>query len=72
MIYTMFLIPLGLLPATFGITGINSAIVATVCGVLFLSQTFSLMRSGDRKSALEDHVWIISVFAHRADCLFVG
>lgn len=53
MIYTMCLIPLGLLPATVGITGINSAIVATVCGVLFFAQTFSLMRSGDRKSALK-------------------
>ncbi len=53
MIYTMFLIPLGLLPATFGIAGINSAIVATICGALFFAQTFSLMRSGDRKSALK-------------------
>ena len=53
MIYTMFLIPLGLLPATFGITGINSAIVATLCGVLFFALTFSLMKSGDRKSALK-------------------
>jgi heme o synthase len=53
MIYTMFLIPLGLLPATFGITGINSAIVATVCGVLFFAMTFSLMKTGDRKSALK-------------------
>ena len=53
MIYTLFLIPLGLLPATFGITGINSAIAVTVCGVLFLAQTFSLMKSGDRKSALK-------------------
>lgn len=53
MIYTMFLIPFGLLPATFGITGMPSAIAATVCGVLFFSQTFSLMRSGDRKSALK-------------------
>ena len=53
MIYTMCLIPLGLLPATFGITGIKSAVVVTVCGVLFFSQTFSLMRSGDRKSALK-------------------
>lgn len=53
MIYTMFLIPLGMLPATFGITGINSAIVATVCGVLFFAMTFSLMKSGDRKSALK-------------------
>jgi len=53
MIYTMFLIPLGMLPATFGITGINSAIVATVCGVIFFAMTFSLMKSGDRKSALK-------------------
>lgn len=53
MIYTLFLIPLGLLPATFGITGINSAIAVTVCGVLFLAQTFSLMKSGDRKAALK-------------------
>lgn len=52
MIYTLFLIPLGLLPAKFGITGIDSAIVVTVCGVLFLSQTFGLMRNGSRKSAL--------------------
>lgn len=53
MIYTLCLIPLGLLPATFGITGINSAVVVTVCGVLFFSLTFSLMKSGDRKSALK-------------------
>ncbi len=52
MIYTLFLLPLGLLPAKFGITGIDSAIVATVCGVLFLAQTFSLMKDGSRKSAL--------------------
>ncbi len=53
MVYTMFLIPFGLLPATFGITGINSAVVATVCGVLFFAQTFSLMKTGDRRSALK-------------------
>jgi protoheme IX farnesyltransferase len=52
MIYTLFLLPLGLLPAKFGITGIDSAIVATVCGVLFLAQTFSLMKTGSRQSAL--------------------
>ena len=52
MIYTLFLIPFGLLPAKFGITGIDSAIVVTICGVLFLSQTFGLMRSGTRQSAL--------------------
>lgn len=53
MIYTLFLLPLGLLPAKFGVTGINSAIIASVCGVLFLAQTFSLMRNNSRKSALK-------------------
>lgn len=53
MIYTLFLIPLGLLPAKFGFTGINSAIVVTVCGALFLSQTFGLMKDGSRNSALK-------------------
>ncbi len=53
MIYTLFLIPLGLLPMKFGITGINSAIIVTFCGALFLSQTFSLMKNGNRKSALK-------------------
>jgi heme o synthase len=52
MIYTLFLLPLGLLPAKFGITGIDSAIVATVCGILFLAQTFSLMKTGSRASAV--------------------
>lgn len=52
MVYTMFLIPLGLLPAVFGITGIYSAMVATVCGVAFFAQTFSLMKTGSRQSAL--------------------
>ncbi|HEY5825422.1 MAG TPA: heme o synthase [Cyclobacteriaceae bacterium] len=52
MIYTLFLIPLGLLPATFGITGINSAVVVTLCGAAFLAQTFTLMKTGSRASAL--------------------
>ena len=52
MTYTLFLIPLGLLPLKFGITGVDSAIVATVCGVLFLGQTFRLMVDGSRKKAL--------------------
>jgi protoheme IX farnesyltransferase len=53
MIYTLFLLPLGLLPTYFGFTGLNSGIVATICGVLFLAQTFSLMRDCSRKSALK-------------------
>lgn len=53
MIYTLFLLPLGLLPSYFGLVGLNSGIVATVCGVLFLAQTFSLMRDCSRRSALK-------------------
>lgn len=52
MTYTLFLIPLGLLPTYFGLTGINSAVVATVCGVLFLASTIKLMKDQSRKSAL--------------------
>lgn len=53
MVYTLFLLPLGLLPSYFGLTGITSGVVATVCGVLFLSQTFLLMKDNSRKSALK-------------------
>lgn len=52
MTYTLFLIPLGLLPTYFGLTGFNSAVVATVCGVLFLASTIKLMKDQSRKSAL--------------------
>ncbi|HMV10616.1 MAG TPA: heme o synthase [Cyclobacteriaceae bacterium] len=51
MIYTLFLLPLGLLPAVFGLTGIHSAFIVTICGVLFLAQTFSLMKTVSRESA---------------------
>lgn len=53
MIYTLFLLPLGLLPAYFGLTGINSAVIATICGCGFLAQTFSLMRDHSDKAALK-------------------
>lgn len=51
MVYTLFLLPLGLLPTLFGITGMISAVVATVCGVLFLATTFSLMKDITDKRA---------------------
>lgn len=53
MIYTLLLIPLGLLPTFVGITGLNSGIVATLFGVLFLMQTFQLMKKCSRKAALQ-------------------
>jgi len=58
MIYTLVLIPLGILPAQFGITGITSAFVVTTVGVLFFAQTFYLMKqcltreTDTRKAAL--------------------
>ena len=52
MVYTLFLLPLGLLPTYFGLTGLNSGIIATCCGALFLAQTFLLMKDNSHKSAL--------------------
>ena len=52
MTYTLFLLPLGLLPAWIGLTGINSAVAVTLCGVGFLAQTFSLMKTGSEQSAM--------------------
>ena len=43
MIYTLFLIPLGLLPTIFGITGIISGTVAVFLAIIFLAQTFKLI-----------------------------
>ncbi|NIJ51040.1 heme o synthase [Dyadobacter arcticus] len=51
MIYTLFLLPVGWLPYKLGMTGINSALIATVFGVLFLAQTFHLMRTCTDKTA---------------------
>ncbi len=51
MIYALFLVPISLLPAWFGLTGINSAFIVVTCGILFLSQTFRLMQKQDHKSA---------------------
>ena len=52
MTYTLFLIPLSLLPLQFGMTGKTSALIAVVCGVLFLGQTFYLMRTCSKKAAM--------------------
>ena len=52
MIYTIFLVPCGFVPYMLGMTGVNSAMIAVLCGVLFLSQTFYLMMKPTDKSAL--------------------
>jgi protoheme IX farnesyltransferase len=51
-IYTLFLLPLCWLPYYLGMTGINSAMVALVCGILFTAQTLHLMRERSKKAAL--------------------
>lgn len=53
MIYTLFLIPLGFVPYLMGMTGITSAIITLLCGVLFLAQTLYLMKECSRKAALQ-------------------
>ncbi|GAB3987088.1 heme o synthase [Spirosoma daeguense] len=53
MIYTLFLVPVGWLPYLLGVTGITSAVVAMIGGVLFLAQTFHLMRTCTDKAALQ-------------------
>lgn len=52
MIYTIFLVPLGFVPYLLGMTGFNSAIVAVTCAILFLCQTFYLMKNTSDKAAL--------------------
>lgn len=53
MIYTLFLVPVGWLPYMLGMTGIHSAFVAMIGGILFLAQTFHLMRTCTDKAALQ-------------------
>jgi protoheme IX farnesyltransferase len=53
MIWTLCLIPIGWLPYQLSMTGIDSAFIATVFGVLFLAQTFHLMRKCTDKTALQ-------------------
>ena len=50
--YTLFLLPVGWLPYLLGMTGITSALVAMGCGILFLAQTFHLMRETTDRAAL--------------------
>ncbi len=43
MIYTLFLVPLGFVPYLLDMSGIKSAIITVIAGVIFLCQTFYLM-----------------------------
>ncbi|PSR56816.1 protoheme IX farnesyltransferase [Adhaeribacter arboris] len=52
MTYTLLLIPLSMLPLQFGMAGKTSAIIAVMCGVLFLAQTLYLMQTCSKKAAM--------------------
>ncbi len=53
MVYTLMLLPLGLMPYLLGMTGITSAVVAVISGASFLILTFMLMRQQSKKAALK-------------------
>jgi heme o synthase len=53
MLGALLLIPIGFLPMYLGITGILSAVIATLCGVFFLIPTLKLIKSGSSKIALQ-------------------
>ena len=52
MIYTLVLLPVSMLPLQLGMTGKTSALIAVVCGVIFLAQTFYLMLTCTKKAAM--------------------
>lgn len=52
MIYSLFLIPISLLPTFFELTGVVAAIVVSFAGCLFAAQSFVLLRDSQPKSAL--------------------
>lgn len=51
-LYTMLLLPLGLLPQYWGMTGIVSAGIASFCGLVFLWQNIRLVKENSSKAAL--------------------
>ncbi len=53
MIYTIFLLPLCWVPYLLHMTGFYSAIVAMIISIIFLAQTFHLMRKVDQKAAMQ-------------------
>jgi heme o synthase len=52
MIYTLVLLPVSLLPLLLKMSGSTYAMIAIVCGALFLAQTFYLMLTCTKKAAM--------------------
>ncbi|QNL22821.1 protoheme IX farnesyltransferase [Hyphobacterium sp. CCMP332] len=53
MMYSLFLLPLGLLPAKMGLTGIWSAVILSIAAIAFIWATFVHVRKCEKKSALK-------------------
>jgi len=53
MIYTLFLIPISLLPTYFGMVGSTAGVVVCLAGIAFLALTFYLMKTCSRQAALK-------------------
>lgn len=51
LLYTLFVVPVGMLPWVFGLTGPWSAITAAACGLVMLVPAMRLFRSRDTKDA---------------------
>lgn len=52
-VYTLMLLPIGLMPLFYQMAGMYSAIVITLCGVVFLFQAIKLYRECTIKSAVQ-------------------
>jgi protoheme IX farnesyltransferase len=44
LVYTLFLVPISLMPVFFGISGSVSAVIITICGILFSLQAIHLLK----------------------------
>ena len=53
MVFTLLLVPVGLLTLQSGISGMTSCVIITVCGLLFLYPAIKLVGDKSRKSALQ-------------------
>lgn len=51
LLYTLFVVPVGMLPWVFGLSGVWSAMAAVVCGLVMLVPAARLFRSRDKKDA---------------------
>ncbi|HSH66558.1 MAG TPA: heme o synthase [Bacteroidia bacterium] len=44
LVYTLFLLPISLLPVLFGMSGIFSAVIISICGMFFIYQAYNLYK----------------------------